>query len=103
TLKKFYVADLHGVDWNFYKKEYAKFLPHINNGHDFADVLAEMLGELNASHTGGRYFPGFDVETSDQTAALGLFLENDCPGHGIKVSELIKRSPFDNAKSLVKK
>ena len=41
---------MHGVDWEFYKKEYAKFLPHINNGSDFAEMLSELLGELNASH-----------------------------------------------------
>ena len=102
TLKKFYVTDLHGVDWNFYKKEYAKFLPHISNGHDFADVLAEMLGELNASHTGGRHFPGFDAEISDQTAALGLFFDNDFSEKGLKVSEVMKRSPFDKEKNPVK-
>ena len=44
--KKFYVEDLHGVDWDFYKREYAKFLPHINNNWDFAEMLSEMLGEL---------------------------------------------------------
>jgi hypothetical protein len=37
-----------------YKDTYAKFLPHINNNYDFQE-LSEILGELNASHTGGRY------------------------------------------------
>lgn len=52
---KFYLEDLHGVDWDMYKTNYARFLPHINNGNDFADMLSEMLGEVNASHTGARY------------------------------------------------
>ncbi|WP_438589804.1 hypothetical protein [Duncaniella muris] len=25
------------TDWNLYKKEYARFLPHINNGYDFCN------------------------------------------------------------------
>ncbi|MFX7620763.1 hypothetical protein ABTJ52_20375, partial [Acinetobacter baumannii] len=51
--KKFYDPKLHGVDWELYKKAYARFLPHINNNYDFQELLSEMLGELNASHTGG--------------------------------------------------
>ena len=52
---KFYMKDLHGVDWNGYKKVYEKFLPYINNNYDFAEMLSELLGELNASDTGARY------------------------------------------------
>lgn len=38
--KKFYVEDLHGVDWDFYKREYARCLPHINNNYDFSELLS---------------------------------------------------------------
>jgi Tol biopolymer transport system component/C-terminal processing protease CtpA/Prc len=103
TLKKFYVTDMQGVDWAFYKKEYAKFLPHVNNGYDFADVLGEMLGELNASHTGGRHNAAFNAETFDQTAALGVFIDYSYAGAGIKISEIMKRSPLDFAKANIKK
>lgn len=88
---KFYVKDLHGVDWEGYKKTYAKFLPHINNNYDFKDMLSEMLGELNGSHTGARYYPdGPDLHT----AVLGLFYDDDYPGNGLKVEEVINRGPF---------
>jgi hypothetical protein len=50
--EKFYVEDMQGVDWNYYKTVYQKFLPYINNNYDFAEMLSEMLGEMNASHTG---------------------------------------------------
>jgi hypothetical protein len=55
--KKFYDPKMQGVDWDFYHTQYAKFLPHINNNYDFQELLSEFLGELNASHTGGRYAP----------------------------------------------
>ncbi|MFX6027523.1 hypothetical protein ABTE84_19440, partial [Acinetobacter baumannii] len=71
--KKFYDPKLHGVDWELYKKAYARFLPHINNNYDFQELLSEMLGELNASHTGGRYSP--QNPNGDQTASLGLFYD----------------------------
>ena len=32
--EKFYVADMGGVDWDYYKKVYAKFLPYITNNRD---------------------------------------------------------------------
>jgi Tol biopolymer transport system component/C-terminal processing protease CtpA/Prc len=102
TLNKFYKKDMHGVDWKKYRTEYSRFLPHISNGHDFADVLSEMLGELNASHTGGRYNPSFDESIAEQTASLGLFYDTRYEGPGLKVTEVMKRSPFDNAQSKLK-
>ena len=40
---KFYIADLHGVDWKGYKKAYERFLPHISNNYDFTEMLTERL------------------------------------------------------------
>jgi len=100
VVKKFYVTDLHGVDWNFYYQEYKRFLPFINNNHDFAEMMSEMLGELNASHTGCRFSPP-QVNT-DATANLGIFLDETYAGNGLKIAEIIAKSPLDNAKSKVK-
>lgn len=88
---KFYKVDLHGVDWDGYKKSYARFLPYINNNYDFSEMLSEMLGELNASHTGARYFAG---GANLSTATLGLFFDETYDGDGLKVEEVIKRGPF---------
>ncbi len=88
---KFYDTNIHGVDWDGYKKTYAKFLPYINNNYDFRDMLSEMLGELNGSHTGARYYPS---GATLQTAALGLFFDNSYEGDGLKVEEVIDRGPF---------
>lgn len=90
--KKFYVEDMHGVDWDFYKTEYAKFLPHINNGPDFAEMLSELLGELNASHTGSGY--RFRKEGGDATASLGFYPDYDYDGKGIKVAEILHKGPL---------
>ena len=50
--QKLVFPDLQNVDWNSYYTVYKKFLPHINNNYDFAEMLSEMLGEMNVSHTG---------------------------------------------------
>lgn len=55
--KRFYNLTMHGVDWDAMTAAYRKFLPHIDNNYDFAELLSEWLGELNVSHTGGRYSP----------------------------------------------
>ena len=92
---KFYVQNLHNVDWDGYKKDYARFLPHINNNHDFAEMMSELLGELNASHTGCRY--RFGESTSDQTSSLGLLFDESHTGTGLKIAEVIKDGPCDRA------
>jgi tricorn protease len=98
--EKFYRADIHGVDWNGYKKDYEKFLPHIDNYWDFSELLSEYLGELNASHTGSGYRGSYG--TSLPTAKLGLLFDLTKPEKGLKIEEVIAGSPFDKAKTNVK-
>ncbi len=100
TRHKFYDPKLHGVDWQAMKENYQAFLPSINNNHDFADLLGEMLGELNASHTGGRYRP--KGQDGDQTAAFGLIYDQNYHDVGLKVSEVIKNGPCDTADCQIK-
>lgn len=88
---KFYDPKMQGVDWEYYHKVYEKYLPYINNNFDFAEMLSEMLGELNASHTGCRYYAS---GASLSTAALGAFFDPNYEGDGLKIQEVIKRGPF---------
>ncbi|MFA6676336.1 MAG: S41 family peptidase [Bacteroidales bacterium] len=90
--EKFYVKDLQGCDWDYYRTEYEKFLPYINNDRDFADVLSEMLGELDASHTGAGARV-YDMSLLP-TANLGLFYDPKYKGDGLKILEIIKDSPL---------
>ena len=98
--RHFYRTDMHGVDWPMMTAAYRKFLPHINNNADFAELLSEMLGELNVSHTGGRYRSG---ARGEQTANLGLIYDLTYEGKGMKVDEVIASGPFDRATSKVKR
>ena len=97
--KRFYNLNYHGVNWDALTKAYRRFLPHINNNYDFATMLSEMLGELNASHTGARYYP----TGGEATADLGLIYDWDYTGRGLKVDEVIEKGPFGNAKSQVRR
>ena len=99
--KKFYDPNIHGIDWQMYHDAYAKFLPYINNNYDFQQLLSELLGELNASHTGGRYT--HRAKNADVTASLGLLFDENYTGDGIKISEVLSGGPLDNAESKIKK
>ena len=92
--QRFYTKSMHGVDWTEMANAYKKFLPHISNNYDFAELLSELLGELNVSHTGGRYYPAGSAEP---TASLGLLFDMSYTGKGLKVAEVIKGGPFDHA------
>ncbi|MDE5989187.1 MAG: DPP IV N-terminal domain-containing protein [Duncaniella sp.] len=92
---KFHDKKFHGADWKLYKKEYARFLPHINNGYDFAILLSEILGELNASHTGGIYSGGSGRQVLP-TASFGAFFDESFKGDGLKIKEIVKRGPLSD-------
>lgn len=98
--EKFYVEDLHGVDWKMYKVNYQRFLPYINNRYDFADLLSEMLGEVNASHTGA--IARHSEPTDDATASFGIYPDNAYRGQGIKIAEVMDKSPLLDEKGKVK-
>ncbi len=98
--EKWYNADLHGVDWKFYKNEYKKFLPFINNHFDFSEMMSELLGELNGSHTGCRYRS--NLPNGDQTAKLGILIDWNYQGNGIKIAEILDKGPLKKAKTKAK-
>jgi len=95
TKNIFYHPDFHGVDWQQMRTEYEKYLPHIGNGYEFAEMLSEMLGELNVSHAGARY--GRSSKNADATASLGIFWDYEHEGDGILVTEIIEGGPLDKA------
>jgi tricorn protease len=95
VLETFYTAGYHGADWDGLKPVYEKQLPGIGDGYDFAELLSEMLGELNVSHSGARY--ARQVENADETASLGAFYDPDFAGPGEKIVEIMAGGPLDKA------
>lgn len=101
--ERFYDTGMHGVDWPAMTAAYRRFLPHINNNYDFAEMLSELLGELNVSHTGGRYYGSGNSSSADRTASLGLLYDMNYTGNGLKVDEVLSGGPFDKASSKIAK
>jgi tricorn protease len=72
----------------------------VNNNHDFSDLLGEMLGELNASHTGGRYRP--TRKNGSSTASFGILYDVHHRGLGLKVKEILKKGVADKQDTKIK-
>ena len=100
--KRFYRTDYHGVDLDKLREDYQPFLPYINNNYDFAEMLSEILGELNVSHTGSGYRPRAGVD-AERTANLGLIFDEEYKGDGLLIDEVVEYSPFDTNYSKVEK
>ncbi|MEO7530610.1 MAG: S41 family peptidase [Sediminibacterium sp.] len=95
TKETFYTASMHGVNWDSYKPDFEKYLPHIGNNYEFSEMLSELLGELNVSHSGASY--GAATPNGDVTASLGAFYDPSYKGNGVKIEEVIKDGPLDKA------
>ena len=99
TREKFYLEDMGGVDWDMYRAAYARFLPSIDNNPDFAELVSELQGELNASHLGCYYRPRGG--NGDDTASLGFFPDPSWEGAGVRVAELVEGGPLQQAGSRI--
>lgn len=93
--------DYNGAPWDKLIDHYAQFLPHIANNADFAELLSEILGELNLSHTGGRYYRPSE-KGDDATAQLGLLYDRTWTGKGARVTCVLRDGPFDRKTSRCK-
>lgn len=87
--ERFLTTDMNGCDWQSMVRDYRKFLPHINNNADYAELLSELLGELNVSHTGGRYRGTADSKVTDRTASLCVLYDMTYTGKGMKIAEVL--------------
>ncbi len=96
--ERFYLAEMP-IDWKYYVDNYRQFLPYINNNYDFQILLSELLGELNVSHSGGRYT---GPAANEQTASLGLMFDLASDNDGLLIQEVVEGGPFDRATTRVK-
>lgn len=95
TSKVFYEPSYHGVDWNMMREEYKPKVSHVSNPYEFTELLAELLGELNVSHSGAGYG---GPRGGDSTASLGIFYDYQHNSNGIKITEIINGGPLDKSK-----
>ncbi len=91
---RFYDPKFHGVDWDAAHARYAPLMQHVANQEEMHDVVSEMIGELNASHTGISAGPNPDERDQPQTRYPGFELAADASGF-YKVVKIYKDGPAD--------
>ena len=78
TMKyRFYDTAMHGTDWNAMKAKYEPLVQYVGDRQELLNIINEMIGELNASHTGAGAPPRGPGAGGVSTGNLGIELEPD--------------------------
>ena len=92
---RFYDAEMNGVDWAKMKEIYEPLMDYVADQEEMHNVVSQMIGELNASHTGISAPPTAEErEHMAQTRYPGFEMEPDSSGY-YKVSYIYKDGPAD--------
>jgi tricorn protease len=95
TMKyRFYDAQMHGKNWDGMKAKYQPLVEFVGERQELLNIINEMIGELNASHTGAAPGPG-GREGTISTVHLGLELEADDAAGRYKVTHVYEDGPSD--------
>ena len=96
---RFYDPKMHGANWAADKDTYESLLGYIDDTEELHNLIMEMIGDMNASHTGisaGGVIPGrTTTEEHVETRYPGFDLEPDASGV-YKVSYIYKKGPADH-------
>ena len=98
TMKyRFYDPKMHGRDWDAMKAKYEPLVEHVGDRQELLNIINEMIGELNASHTGaatggGRGGGGAGAVS---TGYIGVDLEPDARVGRYRVTHVYEEGPSD--------
>jgi tricorn protease len=95
TMKyRFYDPQMHGFDWDAARAKYRPLVDYVGDRQELLNLLNEMIGELNASHTGAAP-PPRGQGTGVATGHLGLELEADKTAGRYRVTHVYEEGPAD--------
>jgi tricorn protease len=95
TMKyRFYDAEMHGKDWDAMRAKYQPLVEYVGDRQELLNIVNEMIGELNASHTGAAP-PPRGREGGVSTAHLGVELEADNAAGRYRVTHVYEDGPAD--------
>jgi tricorn protease len=92
---RFYDPKMHGVDWAAARERYESLLSNVGDSDELHNVIMQMIGELNASHTGVTGGGRAGDQERAQTRYPGFDLEPDSGGY-FKVGHIYKKGPADH-------
>src|SRR5713226_8082599 len=96
TMKyRFYDPAMHGKDWDAAKGKYEPLVQDVGDRQELLNIINEMIGELNASHTGAAPPPGGRATGGVSTGHLGIELEPDSASGRYRVTYVYEDGPAD--------
>lgn len=95
TMKyRFYDPKMHGMDWDAARAKYRPLVQFVGDRQELLNIINEMIGELNASHTGAAPPPG-ENRGGVSTGHLGVEMELDAAAGRYKVTYIYEDGPSD--------
>ena len=96
TMKyRFYDPKMHGMDWDAMRAKYRPLVDYVGDRQELLNILNEMIGELNASHTGAAPPPRGPGGGGVATSHLGIELEPDAAAGRYRVTHVYEDGPAD--------
>ena len=96
TMKyRFYDPQMHGFDWDAARAKYRPLVDFVGDRQELLNIINEMIGELNASHTGAAPPPRGPGGGGVSTGNLGLELEPDSAAGRYRVTYIYENGPAD--------
>jgi tricorn protease len=96
TMKyRFYDPKMHGMDWDAMRAKYRPLVDFVGDRQELLNIINEMIGELNASHTGAAPPPRGPGAGGVATSHLGIELEPDSAAGRYRVSYIYEDGPAD--------
>ncbi len=92
---RFYDPKMHGVDWAAAKEKYQPLQANIADSDELRSLIMQMIGELNASHTGVTAGSRAEGQERPQTRYPGFDVEPDSSGY-YKAGHIYKKGPADH-------
>lgn len=88
----FYDPNMHGLDWEAVRSQYAAMLEDCTSQDDVAYVIREMIAELNVSHA---FYWGGDVETGPAVSVGMLGCDYELHQGAFRIARIYEGAPWD--------
>ena len=96
TMKyRFYDPNMHGMNWDAARAKYRPLVEFVGDRQELLNIINEMIGELNASHTGAAPPPRGRDAGGVATSHLGIELEPDTAAGRYRVAYVYEDGPAD--------
>jgi len=89
----FYAPNMHGVDWEAVREQYAKMLDDCASREDVSYVISEMISELNVGHA---YYLGGSTDRGPNVSVGMLGCDFELHDGAYRIKKIYHGAPWDS-------